>query len=68
MKQYIPDEPEEIAFIATSISRLGSALAGLSLFANDKAFTLAAVVITWIGVEVSQYIHMHDQNNNNPNT
>jgi hypothetical protein len=67
MKKYIPDTPKEIAFIAASVSRLGTALAGLSLLQDDKFWTLTAVTLAWIGNEVNQYITLHDQHTENSN-
>ena len=68
MKKYLPDEPKEISFIASSVARLGAAMSGITLFQEHKGYTLTSIFLTWIGYEISSYIKLHESENNNPNT
>ena len=63
IKKYIPDSPEEIKFIAKSIQRLGTAMSVIMLFQESKSWALTSLILTWVGFEVSEYISLHDREN-----
>jgi len=59
MRDLIPDSPKEFSFIAASIARLGAAMSGVTLFQEHRAWTLTAILLTWVGYEISSYINLH---------
>lgn len=66
LKKYIPDTPEEISFIGSSIVRLGSAMTGILIFATDPIWICVSAGLTWFGHEVSEYFKVNSKKKSAP--
>jgi hypothetical protein len=67
LKRYIPDTPEEWAFIGSAINRLGTAMSVIGAIQEKFIWVLITVGLTWFGSEVSEYFKLNTKKNENIN-
>jgi len=58
-KRFIPDTPEEISFIGSSIMRFGTAVTAIGAFQEDQTWMLISAGSTWVGHEIFEYFKLH---------
>ena len=58
-KRFVPDTPEEISFIGSSIMRLGTAITAIGAFQESTTWMLISAGSTWIGHEIFEYFKLY---------
>jgi len=64
ISRFLPDTPEEISFLGSSVNRLGSALAAVSVVQENIPWTLVCIIVIWFGYEVEKYFQMYIKKEN----
>lgn len=59
IKKIMPDTPEELAYLGSSVGRLGTAMSGFLLFQDNLIWNFVALVLTWIGFEINGYFKLY---------